>query len=119
MGAPPGGDMGAPPGGDMGAPPDQAGAQGNVTFEEASSISPDASVSQDHVVQLQTALAVLNEGIKQLRRIVDALTNQRIAGGAAPEEAPPEAPKVAYYRGVPVSGKSAAVLNLLRALNLD
>lgn len=117
-------DMGAmPPGGgvppDMGGMPPEAG--GNVTYDEASAISPDVGAASDHVAQLQAALAVLSEGVKQLRRAIDTIANQQMGGGAAPPggSAPPPEQKTAYYRGVPVSGKSSALFELMRALGLQ
>lgn len=99
MSAPPG-LPGAPPGGAGGAPP------GDVTIEEAAQVSPD--VVSDHLTQLQSSLAVLQEGIKQLRRVVDSIVNAQASGGVAAEA---EEPKTAYYRGIKPN-----INNLLDAL---
>lgn len=91
---PPGGPGEMPPGG-----PGEPGGEGSpnsgdVTMDEAAQVSPD--VVSSHATQLQSALAVLQEGIRQLRRVVDAISESQAAGGAASMEEP----KSAHYRGI-------------------
>ena len=103
MGAAPPGLPGAPA--DAGGMPPEGAPPGDVTMDEAAQVSPD--VVSDHLTQLQSSLAVLQEGIKQLRRVVDSIVNAQASGGVAAEEEP----KTAYYKGI-----KPDINNLLDAL---
>ena len=99
-GMPPGGDPsmmgGMPPmGGDMGGMPPMGGDMGGMPPMDMSGVDPSMDAAPgggEAKAQLQSALAVLREGIKQMEKAVEALAG----GSGAPSEG---APKEASFRG--------------------
>lgn len=115
-----GGAPGGAPGSDpmAGMPPDMAGMMGMgteggevpppetpPTAGEVSDVAPDQGSGTDGVTALQSAIAILREGLKQLEKAVDTL-----GGGEATEGSPNQAgmtggtevPKTASYEEIDI-----------------